>query len=38
VSPDGRRFLLPRADTNLQGGSTATPATIVVNWTALLKK
>ena len=38
VSPDGRRFLLPRANTNLQGASTATPATIVVNWTALLRK
>ena len=38
VSPDGQRFLIPRPASNLQGASEAAPITIVLNWTAMLKK
>src|SRR5262249_33716627 len=38
VSPDGQRFLIPRPASELEGGNVSTPITIVLNWTALLKR
>jgi eukaryotic-like serine/threonine-protein kinase len=38
VSTDGQRFLIPRPESNLTGASTNTPITVVLNWTAGLKK
>jgi serine/threonine protein kinase len=37
VSPDGQRFLIPRPESNLTGAAN-TPITIVLNWTATLRK
>ena len=38
VSPDGQRFLIPRLASNLQGEAPPTPITVILNWTAALKK
>ena len=38
VSADGQRFLIPRPEANLTGALTNTPITVVLNWTAGLKK
>ena len=38
VSPDGQRFLIPRPTSNLKGEILASPITVVVNWTAALRK
>jgi dipeptidyl aminopeptidase/acylaminoacyl peptidase len=38
VSSDGQRFLIPRPESNLTADVTNTPITVVLNWTAALKK
>ena len=38
VSPDGQRFLIPRPVSNLQGDAASSPITVVLNWTAALKR
>ena len=38
VSPDGQRFLIPRPVANLQGDAMAAPITVILNWTAALKR
>jgi eukaryotic-like serine/threonine-protein kinase len=38
VSPDGQRFLIPRPEAEGDQGTTATPITVVLNWTTGLKK
>jgi hypothetical protein len=38
VSADGQRFLIPRPEANLTGELTNTLITVVLNWTAGLKK
>ena len=39
VSSDGQRFLIPRPEsTNLTGALANTPITVVLNWTAALRK
>ena len=39
VSSDGQRFLIPRAEAaNINGALANTPITVVLNWTAALRK
>jgi WD40 repeat protein len=38
VSADGQRFLIPRSAANLAGLAAPAPITMVLNWTAALKK
>jgi hypothetical protein len=38
VSPDGQRFLIPRPETIGGGENASPPITVIVNWTAGLKK
>lgn len=38
VSPDGQRFLIPRAVFGGAGDAGATPITVIFNWTASLKR
>jgi Tol biopolymer transport system component len=38
VSADGQRFLVPRPESSLTGELNSTPITVVLNWTAGLKK
>ena len=39
VTSDGQRFLIPRPEsTNLTGALANTPITVVLNWTAALRK
>jgi eukaryotic-like serine/threonine-protein kinase len=38
VSPDGQRFLIPRPDSRDEQGTASAPITVVLNWTAGLKK
>ena len=38
VSPDGKRFLIPRPESSLtEQTASATPITVVLNWPELLK-
>ena len=38
VSPDGQRFLIPRPASAGAEGAPPSPVTVVLNWTAGLKK
>jgi len=38
VSPDGQRFLIPHPEGSDDQGTASTPITVVLNWTAGLKK
>ncbi len=38
VSPDGRRFLIPRPESTSDEETASAPITVVLNWTAGLKK
>ena len=38
VSPDGQRFLIPRLESTGGGETAAAPITVVLNWTAGLRK
>ena len=38
VSPDGQRFLIPRPESTGTGDAASAPITVVLNWTAGLKK
>jgi hypothetical protein len=38
VSPDGQRFLIPRPSVGEDQGTADSPITVVLNWTAGLKK
>jgi hypothetical protein len=38
ISADGQRFLIPIPEASLNGSLTNSPITVVLNWTATLKK
>ena len=38
VSPDGQRFLIPRQPSGGADDAASVPITVVMNWTATLKK
>jgi Tol biopolymer transport system component len=38
VSADGQQFLIPRPESNLTAAAANTPITVVLNWTAALRK
>jgi Tol biopolymer transport system component len=38
VSPDGQKFLIPRAQTTTDSADQPQSLTVILNWTALLKK